>query len=63
MDMWTLFAMGKPELRSRFPMTKRFFDQGFEPDPREHQPGKLGLASLNQTVRLDLSNGELEHIR
>jgi hypothetical protein len=60
MDMWTLFAMGEPELRSRFPVTRRFFDNGFEPDPRNHVPGKLGLATLNQTIRLCLSTGEFE---
>lgn len=63
MDMWTLFNMGKGEARAKYPVVRRFLDQGFELDPREHQPGKLGLASLNQTIRLDLLTGDLEHVR
>lgn len=61
-DMWTLMGLGTADIYKRWPSTRRFIDQGFVPDPRYHADNRIGLASLNQTIVLDLATGDLDHV-
>lgn len=62
MNLWNILTSTKDEIRAQFPCTRRFFDSGFELDPRNHEDNKLGLISLRQVIQLDLATGEFTHV-
>lgn len=57
-SIWDLMMMSKDEIRSRHPASRRFFQSGFEPDPKNHGDDTLGLISLQQVIRLNLVTGD-----
>ena len=57
----SLMQMKEPEVAARWPNTRRWFAQGFRLSPRHHAEGMIGLESLNQTIRLNVLNGDFEN--
>lgn len=60
-DMWSLMNMAKADVRRKFPVARRFLDQGFDLDPKHHQNDELALISPNQNLRLNLVTGDINH--
>lgn len=61
-DLWTLMGLSPEDASDKFIATRRFLTSGFALDDRYHEDGVLGLSSANQTIQLDLRNGELTHV-
>lgn len=61
MQTWfQLVSIDAPTAYALFPCARRFINLGFQVDPLLHEDGKLGLKSVNQTLRLDLETGDVE---
>lgn len=60
MDWLALMNAAQPEIAAKFPVTRRYFAQGFKVSPRFHADDIVGLETLNQTIRLNLITGDLE---
>lgn len=58
--VWTLIAMTRQQMAQEFPDLRRFFDCGFDLDPKNHADGVVGLVSPMQALRINLENGEFE---
>lgn len=57
-NLWTLMTSTKQEIAANHPVSRRFFQSGFELDPRNHDDNVLGLISLSQVIQLNLKTGE-----
>ena len=59
MSIWNLLSMSQQEISMRWPHLKRFFQAGFELDPKKHADGVLGLVSQYQRIRVEVATGEI----
>jgi hypothetical protein len=62
MDHFSILLSSKQEIIQKFPVSRRFFQSGFELDPRNHEDNTLGLISLQQVIQLDLITGDIKEI-
>ena len=62
MNWIQLMNMSQPDISAKFPMTRRFFAQGFKVSPRFHADDVVGLESLNQTLQLNVRTGEFASV-
>jgi len=63
MNKWDLMLATKHEIYAKYPASRRFFDSGFELDPRNHADNRLGLISLQQVITLDLITGDFKPVQ
>lgn len=59
MNLFSILLSTKHDLAAKYPCTRRFFQTGFELDPRNHDDNVLGLISLNQIIKLNLITGDI----
>lgn len=58
MNWYELLNVSMDDLRGKFPVIRRFLDQGFVLSPTDHAENQVGLQTLNQRIRLNLKTGE-----
>ena len=61
MTSWlTQYHLTRAQAFDLYPNARRFLNLGFELEPKLHGDGKIGLASPNQKLRLDVLTGDFE---
>jgi len=58
MNWLELMNAAQEDIAAKFPVTRRYFAQGFKVSPRFHADNIVGLETLNQIIRLDLLTGD-----
>lgn len=59
-SVWTLMSMNRQQMANEFPELRRFFDCGYQLDPKRHGDGIVGLVGPLNSLRINLENGEFE---